>query len=440
MNVDLYSDGLFVVVTISWALVTYYLVQKLPKRKRTHRLILMGAVALAIILLAIVSFKVSFPSDKLPSDLSLMAIPLGISFGLAVNFMYAKKIKLCLISAAGLVGGLLLGALLVNGYYHYYPTLYTALGLQTIKAFEANQNSSITYSAAKKPAANTNTATSIEAQLYEANPSTAGKIIPVTIPGTVSKFAARSGYAYVPAAANGAGKINLPVIVLTAGFPGVPGNWLGGNQMEATMDQFAKLHHGITPYIFMVDNLGSTMNDTECVDSSRGNAETYLTTDVPAYIKSHYEVTTDPSSWALGGLSLGGMCSVMLTLRHPNVYHYFLDFGGETGPEIGSKQKTIAGLFNNSESAWDAHQPLLLLQKKKYPGLGGFLAVGKSDAHSLVAGMGQLYQETQDAQIDSVMQLLGGEHTFTTWQESYKDALPWISNRLGATTCIGACH
>ena len=438
MNIGLYSDGLFVVLTIIDVVITYHLFQRLPKKKLVHQLLLISVIAAGLIIAIIAWSKLTFPTDKLPGNLWLMIVPLGISCGLLVRFAHARKVKLCLIAMSGIGSSLLLGLLLVNSYYRFYPTLYTALGLQTIKAAESDQNSVVAYSAKRSTTAPIGT--SIESQLYQPNLPTAGSIVGVTIPGTISKFHARPGYAYIPAAANGAGRINLPVIVLIAGYPGVPGNWLGGNQFVATMDQFAKLHHGITPYVFIVDDLGSTTNDTECVDSARGNVETYLTKDVPAYIKSHYEVTGNSSGWGIGGLSLGGMCSLMLTLRHADVYHYFLDFGGETGPEIGSKQKTMAALFGNSETAWEAHQPLLLLQKKKYPQLGGFFAIGKNDSRNLVTGMNELYQTAQSAGIESIMQLLGGEHTFDTWQESYKDALPWISNRLGATECLGACH
>ena len=172
----------------------------------------------------------------------------------------------------------------------------------------------------------------------------------MNIPGTVSKFNARGAYVYVPAVYSAVSDISLPLIVLSTGYPGLPENWLGSG-LEATMDQFAHLHDGITPLVFMVDDTGGLTNDTECVNSPRGNVETYLTTDVPNYIKSHFRVINNPDNWAIGGLSMGGMCSVMLTLLHPNVFHYFMDYSGEIGPEIGSKQKTVDVLFGGSEAA-----------------------------------------------------------------------------------------
>ena len=207
------------------------------------------------------------------------------------------------------------------------------------------------------------------------------------------------------------------------------------------MDEFAHMHEGITPLVFMVDNTGSVTNDTECVNSPRGNAETYLSVDVPNYIKAHFRVLDSPANWAIGGLSLGGMCGVMLTLRHPDVFHYFLDYGGEIGPVIGSKQQTIDTLFGGSESAWAAHQPNLILTSQNFKklGLGGFFGDGNEDALDVTQAQRQLVTDSQNAGIETVSETINGPHTFNVWQQLFKDSLPWVSNRIGATQCTSVC-
>jgi S-formylglutathione hydrolase FrmB len=205
------------------------------------------------------------------------------------------------------------------------------------------------------------------------------------------------------------------------------------------MDEFAQHHDGIAPLVFMVDNTGSLTNDTECVNSPRGNVETYLTTDVPDYIKAHFNVATGASHWAIGGLSLGGMCAVMLALRHPDVYSNFLDFGGEIGPEIGSQQTTIDKLFGGSEQNWAQHQPATLLAQHKYNNMGGFFAVGAQDTRSLTDAAQQLSTASKEAGIDTLYEVIAGEHTFSTWQDAFKLSLPWVSNRLGSTECSVTC-
>jgi S-formylglutathione hydrolase FrmB len=229
------------------------------------------------------------------------------------------------------------------------------------------------------------------------------------------------------------------VVVLMAGMPGGPADWLNGGGLQNTLDTFAKTHHGITPYVFVVDENSTAFNDTECVDSPRGNAETYLTVDVPNYITSHFNVAATPNHWAIGGLSLGGTCGIMLALRHPDLYSYFLDFGGESAPEIGSVDATTKGLFAGSAQLYAAHTPSHLLQTQHYKNVGGYFAVGKGDDQNLINNMEALYKQTQSAGLNTAMEQVGGEHTFGVWQQAFHDALPWISNQLGATVCGASC-
>jgi len=208
-------------------------------------------------------------------------------------------------------------------------------------------------------------------------------------------------------------------------------------QLVSTMDEFAKEHHGITPLVFVVDDIGSPINDTECVNSPRGNVETYLTTDVPKYIENNYPASDNPANWGIGGLSLGGTCAVMLALTHPNVYHYFLDMGGDLGPSIGTKQETIQKLYGGNEAAWAADQPSILLKTKTYKNVGGYFANGREDSPDVVNGTSQLYTESKNAGLDTVYETVDGQHTFDVFDELFSNALPWLSNRIGATNCSG---
>ncbi|GAC1570360.1 MAG: hypothetical protein NVS3B23_01920 [Candidatus Saccharimonadales bacterium] len=311
------------------------------------------------------------------------------------------------------------------------------MGIKYIdKNYDTRYVTNVQYNSEKK----SDKQETVEGSLYKSTISeTNGRVQSIFIPGTKSGFKARKSYVYSPAIANNKSGINLPVIILTAGYPGITENWLDGGKVETTMNSFASKHHGITPLVFMVDNTGSVANDTECVDSSRGNVETYLTQDVPNFIKNNYEVSVNPDNWAVGGLSLGGMCSIMLTLRHTDTFHTFLDLGGEIGPEIGSKQKTIQTLFNGSEQNWLEHQPLNLLQKNKYPMINGYFAASKNDSFRVTQSTRSLYMQSKVAGIDSIFETVGGEHTFKVWEDTYRDGLPWIANKIGATDCPTNC-
>lgn len=374
---------------------------------------------------------------NLPASFILMCLPFTLLISLFGLTLIAKR-RLRIVTGVTVLVSLIFSLLIINDYYRYAPTIGNLLGKTNATAFAANTaNVTVNYTIGANQQVYNNS--SIQASLAKIKSApTAGKVYQVNIPGTVSKFNARPGYVYVPAIYNSPAQVNLPVIVLTAGVPGLPANWLGLG-LQQIMDNFAKSHDGITPLVFVADSLGSINNDTECVNSPRGNVETYLSVDVPNYIKKNFRVDDAPQNWAIGGLSLGGMCAIMLTLRHTNVYHYFIDLGGEIGPEVGSKSQTIAALFNGSEADWAAHQPSLLLQENKYKGIGGFFGDGNQDSLAVTSAIAKLSAESKKAGLDSVIETINGAHTFDVWGQTYKDSLPWISNRIGATQCTSNC-
>lgn len=462
MNFDLLSQNLLLVlsgvVTTTVAYLFAHIIWpiKLPTTKRgrpkkisTSRLprdlklkqligLLIGSILCAFLSKALIAH---YTDSALPDSFILMILPAFISLSLVILSLRLETL-IWGISVGCLVISVLFSLLLINSYYRFFPTLGEVFNQNGALALNASQTQvEVRYTAPTTSNHDPSDQLSIERTLTTlSSQPTSGKVYSLTIPGTTSNFNARSAFVYIPAINASNADIKLPVMVLMPGFPGLPENWIGSG-LEMTMDEFAKQHDGITPIVFMVDDTGSLTNDTECVDSPRGNVETYLTVDVPNYIKTHFNVETDPSHWALGGLSLGGTCSIMLTLRHPDVYHYFIDLGGELGPEIGSTQQTIDTLFHGSYSSWQAHQPDYILSTRSYKGLGigGFFGDGKQDTRTVTSAAQQLSAATQKAGIETVYDTIDGEHTFNVWQQTFKLALPWVSNRIGATECRSAC-
>ena len=226
---------------------------------------------------------------------------------------------------------------------------------------------------------------------------------------------------------------------MVPGSPGVVDNIVSGAGLSNDLSQLAVANHGITPLVYVADDNGTTFNDTECVNSPKGNVETYLAVDVPNYIKSHFNVSDDPSNWAIGGISMGGTCALMLALANPNVYHYFVDLGGDQGPDFnsGTPETTTKVLFNGSVNEYNLHQPAYLLAHNKYSGMGGFFGNGINDTPDVTTGTTLLYNTTKQDGFDVVHETVNGGHTFDIFTELVKESLPWISNRIGATECPG---
>ena len=65
--------------------------------------------------------------------------------------------------------------------------------------------------------------------------------------------------------------------------------------------------------------------------------------------------------------------------------------------------------------------------------------IGKEDKKNLVGNMKTLFDASQKAKVQSVYESIGGVHSFNVWAQGYRDALPWLSNHIGATECAGKC-
>ncbi|MFG2040552.1 alpha/beta hydrolase [Dactylosporangium sp. NPDC048998] len=223
-----------------------------------------------------------------------------------------------------------------------------------------------------------------------AGPGTAppahGVILDLDAPATRSHFRHRPGVVFLPPAYFGPGRATLPVLVMLVGSPGTPINWLKSGHAQATDDAYAAEHQGRAPVLVVVDQNGSATGDTECVDSSQGNAETYLTVDVPAFITGTLQIQHAASSWGIVGFSEGGTCALDLVLGHPDIYRHVVDFGGDARPNLGNPAHTLSALFGGNVAAQQAHDPARLLSTRRYPGVTLWFGAGADDARGIAVG------------------------------------------------------
>lgn len=263
----------------------------------------------------------------------------------------------------------------------------------------------------------------------------AGSTIAVTIPPTHSKFDTGPAYVYLPPAWFHSPEPSLPVIELIAGIPGQPSDWTRAGYADTTSTAFARRHGGESPILVIPDNNGS-VQDTECSNTSLGNAETYLTVDVPDYMTSQFNAAVGPRHWAVAGLSDGGVCASMLSLRNPKVFSTFADYSGFLSPTFlnDDEQQTIQQLYGNSKSDYEAHNPIhLLTDGRTYPTLAAWFSAGSSDTPSVQASQ-QLADAADKAGFRQVcLTIPPGTHSFAFWSAAFQDSLPWLAWQLGLT-------
>ena len=342
----------------------------------------------------------------------VVAFAAGTGIAIAALTHTHRWRRVCAITAIPIF--LLAAATGINADFGQYPTVRTVLGIPMFGALDTSPRVVTDASAPKL---------------------TAGRVGTVTIPATVSGFAARQAVVYLPPAALVAHPATLPVIEMLAGQPGSPQDAFVAGHLASTLDAYANAHGGLAPIVVVPDQLGTPDNNPMCVDSALGNSATYLTVDVPNWIRSTFSVDSSPTGWAIAGFSQGGTCSIQLGAAHPDVYGTVLDVSGELAPHLGSIDNTIKKGFAGSASAYAAAAPsAILAAHAPYADLTVFVAVGGDDVR--FGPFAQQIADAAEAAGADTHRIVspGTAHDWHTVRYAWEQALPLIAARSGLGT------
>jgi S-formylglutathione hydrolase FrmB len=259
-----------------------------------------------------------------------------------------------------------------------------------------------------------------------------GAVYQVNIPGIRSGFRARPGYIYLPPAYLATPRPQLPVLVLLAGQPGEPRNWLDSGQLQAMMDGFADRHDGLAPVVVIPDELGSYFANPLCLNSRLGNVQTYLAVDVPNWITSHLQVRPPGRGWAIGGLSDGGTCAIQLSTQAPRLYPFFVDISGQDEPTLGSRQLTISRAFGGDAAAFARVDPIVVLAHTRFPRSAGVFVGGANDS-VYTPQQRKMYLAARHAGMHVTFMELPGGHSWRVWRAGLERNVAWLASRLAIT-------
>ena len=210
-----------------------------------------------------------------------------------------------------------------------------------------------------------------------------GKISAITIPPTVSGFAARTADVYLPPAALSKHPPRLPVMIMLAGQPGSPDRFFGASKIAAMLDEYAASHDGLAPVVVSPDQNGAVTHNSLCADTPvYGNAETYLTVDVTNWVKKNLPVASSSNQWLIGGFSQGGTCSTQLGPAHPKIYGHIFSADGELEPTDQTREDTINRYFGGDEQAYELHVPAHIIARHAPSNQTMFSVAGAWDSGS----------------------------------------------------------
>ncbi|MGG7464092.1 alpha/beta hydrolase-fold protein [Plantibacter sp. YIM 135347] len=310
----------------------------------------------------------------------------------------------------------IVGAAGVNQDFGEFRTVRDALGISPYGQYDASTHAQ--------------TSTTLADWTAPADMPADGIVERVDIPSTTSGFAHRPALVYLPPAARTSNPPKLPVLEMFSGQPGQPSDLFQSGQIDAVLNAYARAHGGVAPIVVVPDQLGAPDRNPMCVDGPLGNAASYLTVDVPNWIRENLPVATDRSQWFVGGFSEGGTCAIQFGSAHSDLYGGILDISGEVVPTIGTD--TVAKGFGGSQAAYAAAAPIAIMQSKApYEDTVAIFGVGQDDQR-----YGPRIHEMADAAKAAGMRTTtlvspGTAHDWHTVHRVFTDALPLMAARMG---------
>lgn len=214
-----------------------------------------------------------------------------------------------------------------------------------------------------------------------------------------------------------------PVVMFLPGQPSSPQGTFRHFQFARIATQLVQ-NHQLPPFVAVFPTLMiSPPRDTECTNIPGGiQAESWLNTDVPAYVTSQYHVRPPGPDWSLIGWSTGGFCAAKLVTAHPGRFGSATAFGGYFNP---IQDQTTGNLFGGLPQAYDQNSPLWLYRHNG--GLGGsrlLVVAGRQDGETWPDSQRMLALTSQDPNVSHLVFPTGG-HNYKNYRSYLGQALVW---------------
>ncbi len=218
-----------------------------------------------------------------------------------------------------------------------------------------------------------------------------------------------------------------PVIEAFHGYPGLPLSALRALRLPASMDAAVR-NHLVAPSIIVLPQTDNPNRlDTECMNDPSGRGpqvETWLAQDIPSWVVSHFRVDLSRSSWATMGYSLGGWCSAMIAMRHPDVFGASVVFMGYFRPEFLPGYDPVAP----GSPAAQSHD-LIRMARSAPPPLAVWVLAAKDDRHAYPSTM--QFLSAARAPLSVTADILGsGGHRVTLVPPALPRAMSWLASSL----------
>ena len=219
----------------------------------------------------------------------------------------------------------------------------------------------------------------------------------------------------------------FPVIYLYHGLPGAYSNWIVAFGAGPTLLNAAKAGQ---PVIAVMPTVNPQPDvDSECVDGTAGNWQTYLNTDVTGWVSKNLgdRILSGPQHAAVGGLSMGGYCAQAMALRNPSQFSAFGNISGTTAPQFDGGLPALFGPVPNLQQTINSYTSTWIIANQPASNkVRSWLAVGSGDEASLKADQAQYAAQARARGMTVVSHPLTGDHNGSVWQEGLEAWFPVV--------------
>ncbi|HET6209720.1 MAG TPA: alpha/beta hydrolase-fold protein [Jatrophihabitans sp.] len=289
----------------------------------------------------------------------------------------------------------------VNSYYSYLPNVS-----DVVDALVSSPPQSLT------PAVNQ----------VSVPPSTArGRLFQLPVPDHGSGFGRSMAWVWLPPQYFEQPRVDLPVVYLFHGSPGMPRDWFHGGAAGRTGQLLAaeKL-----PVIMVAPQMSKNwLDDPECVDGLHEKIETHLLRDVIPAVDQQLRTERNRTGRIFAGMSAGGYCALNLGLRHPELTATVLDLSGYTVPTHSGGMASLFGRGNAAAVAQNS--PASYADRLTGgPPMRIWLDCGSSDRTVLR----QLNAISASLRRDGMVveqHSRPGDHSYSVWRPALKQSLAW---------------
>ena len=217
-----------------------------------------------------------------------------------------------------------------------------------------------------------------------------------------------------------------PVLQTFSGYPGGPEQWLDSMNLGGAIDAAVDRRH-MGQVITVSANVEVPPHvDTECVNGSGGDpqVETWVSHDVPTWVRTNFRVLPNRDAWATIGLSAGGWCAAMITMLHPAQYSAAIVLGGYFAPDFSPGYRP----FRPTSVAADRYD-LIALARHRPPPVALWVQTSYSDPVSYSSSARLLAAATSPMSVHAVVLNHAG-HRISLWKALLPDTLSWLGTNI----------